>query len=340
MARTTIADVLLRTRSEIKRHLPINFAEKDGPFFVNEATYDTFDCYLKFLGQTRFSFDSVVYKNGFIVDETLYSIEHKTYYKFRYLIKKILTCKKVTLDRSTNYFLATDFSSAGHFHWLTEALPRLFCAKDISREFVLLLPDTPYVRKIAIPSLELLGLEYRDIILMKENELYKAENLYFVTKLSRTGQMHDEIMQEINQRFIESKKPGKKKIYISRGKAQFRKIVNEKELITLLRDNGFEILYGEDFSLAEQIDIFSSCQTLLGIHGAGLTNCLFMHPGGNVVELRKNEVNVGYWFLADSLKHNYYYYNGIPDSEQSLIGRGCNLEIPLRDFAGEILQRI
>ncbi|MBK7706923.1 MAG: glycosyltransferase family 61 protein [Acidobacteria bacterium] len=147
-------------------------------------------------------------------------------------------------------------------------------------------------------------------------------------------------MKEINVAFIGKKTEGQDKIYISRAKARVRYVLNEAELASLLKNNGFEILFGEDLSLAEQIEVFGKCSTLMGIHGAGLTNCIFMKPGGNVVELRKREKNYGYWHLADSLGHKYYYYNGVPDSDASLIGHGCNLTISAADLESQILKSV
>jgi hypothetical protein len=332
---------LIKSSTVFERRLPVNLDERDSRFYKDELRYKTYDCYLDFVKNARISSDSIVYKNGvFLVAETLYSEESKTYYKSSYLLKKILLGKKNQLDRTKKYLLATDYSSSGHFHWLTEALPRIFCVKDLAPDFVLLLPDTPYIRKVAMESIDWLGISFQDVIFMKENEFYKAENLYFVSKLCRTGQMDDEIMQKINARFGSSGNCGTRRLYVSREKAAFRKILNEKELIAVLKANDFEILYGEDFSFAEQVEIFSTCRTLLGIHGAGLTNCLFMNPQTNLIELRRNEVNVGYWFLADCLNQNYYYYNGIPDSDKSVMGRGCNLTIPVNDFEEKILKNL
>jgi len=65
-----------------------------------------------------------------------------------------------------------------------------------------------------------------------------------------------------------------------------------------------------------------------------------MKPAGNVVELRKREKNYGYWHLADSLDHKYYYYHGIADSDASLIGSGSNLTIPVDDFESDILHKL
>lgn len=331
---------LLKSATTIKRRLPTNFVEEDSEFYVGELEYKTYDCWLKLVKNARISSDSIVYQKGSLVNETLYSDEGENYYRGRYLLKKFVTAKKINLDKATKYLLVTDYSSTGHFHWMTEALPRLFCIKDISEEFVLLLPDNPYIKKIATATLEALHIEFQDILFTQENEFYQANNLYFVSKLSLSGQLHGEIMQEINSLFTAHQEKNDKRIYISREKANFRKILNEKELIAMLKDYGFDTLYGEDLTLSEQIKTFSACQILLGIHGAGLTNCLFMQRQSYLIELRKNEINNGYWSLADALNHNYYYYNGVPDSDMTLIGRGCNLAIPLGDFEEKILNKI
>jgi capsular polysaccharide biosynthesis protein len=152
--------------------------------------------------------------------------------------------------------------------------------------------------------------------------------------------MDDAIMKDLNRAFIGERPPGTKKFYVSRERARFRKVLNEKELESRLRHYGFEIIQPDDWTLSEQISAFSECSTLIGIHGAGLTNCLFMPPGGKVIELKKREPNYGYWHLAESVGHQYFYFHGVPDSDLSLIGRGCNLTIPVDEIEEEILKKI
>ena len=68
----------------------------------------------------------------------------------------------------------------------------------------------------------------------------------------------------------------------------------------------------------EQLEIFSSARNIIGIHGAGLANVLFMPSGGTMVKIRRHESgpgNVGYWHLADALGQRYYYVNGVSNSE-------------------------
>ena len=68
-----------------------------------------------------------------------------------------------------------------------------------------------------------------------------------------------------------------------------------------------------------------------------------MHPGSNLVELRKKEnnaSNVGYWHLAGCLRQNYFYFNGNPDTDQPLVGRGCNLIIDPEAFEEKVLKHL
>ena len=333
-------NVLIEPAATISRKSPANLVETDTELFAEGFEYQTNEVYLKPFGRVWVSPDSVVYKNGSLMVETLATQDQRSYYRVRHLAKKLLTGRKVTLDNSKNHLLVTDAWSAGHFHWFMEVLPRIWTIKDRAKEFVLLLPDTPYVREIGLESLELLDLKFEDVVLMKESDFYKVNALYFVTRITAPGQTHDRIMKEINEAFVGGKTDGQGKIYISRAKARVRKVLNEAELTPLLKDHGFEILYGEDHSLAEQVEIFSKCSTLMGIHGAGLTNCIFMKPGGSVVELRKREPNYGYWHLAESLGHKYYYSHGEPDSDASLIGKGCNLTVPITALDNKILHEL
>ena len=66
------------------------------------------------------------------------------------------------------------------------------------------------------------------------------------------------------------------KIYISRQLASVRKIKNEDDVIKILINYGFHILKAEELNFWDQIRLFSNCKHLISIHGAGLTNCIFI----------------------------------------------------------------
>jgi capsular polysaccharide biosynthesis protein len=203
-----------------------------------------------------------------------------------------------------------------------------------------LLQNTSYLKNIGTESLDMLRFSFEDIIWMKADSFYKIKDLFFVSGLSPSGRMQAELIKELRCRFIGEGNPGKNRIYISRSNAAYRKVLNEDILFDVLKNYRFDMLHPEGLSLADQVKMFSMAGTLMSIHGAGLTNCIFMHPVSKVVELRRREgrgTNVGYWHLADSLNHQFYYYNGITDSDRPLVGKGCNLTVPPDDFEKKVL---
>ena len=75
------------------------------------------------------------------------------------------------------------------------------------------------------------------------------------------------------------------RIFISRGSRGARSIVNEREVLRVLRPLGFKRLRLEGMPLAKQIAVFSRAECVVGPHGAGLTNLTFCRPGTKVVEI-------------------------------------------------------
>jgi hypothetical protein len=334
-------NLLLTPSLAVQHRWPANLVEEDITDFNEERSYHTYDVYLKFFGSVWISPDSVVYKNGILQKETLASDSYKRYYQLRHLGKKIISGKKIKLDNRKKYLCVTDLWSGGHFHWFCDILPRLVCLNDLAREFTLLLPDLPYVRGIGQETLQILRLHFADIAWMREDGFYHAAKLYYLSKLAPSGHMNPQVMKQLREKFVgDGSKINEMKIYISRDKSACRKVVNEEELIDELKDHGFATVIAEDLNLKAQLELFSSCNALLSIHGAGLANCIFMPPGSRVIELRRKENgphNVGYWHLADSLDHQYYYFNGTPDSDLPLVGKGCNLVIPIKNFEQSVL---
>ena len=332
-------DVLLQAAVTIERKPPANLTSADAELFDDEFTYRTNNVCLKDFGEVWVSPDSVVYKRGHLITETLPDRSYVSYYRWRHLVRQWIRARRVTLANKRKYLLLTDSYSVGHYHWFTEVIPRLLLVGDESAEFVLLLPDHSYMRKIGIESLDRMGCTFQDIVWLDPNQFYKVPNLYFVTRVAGPGQVDDDLMHEVNRRFSSAAPRRSRKLYVSRSRASIRKVLNESEVTGMLEGLGFETVIAEDLSLAEQIGLFGACLTMVGIHGAGLTNCLFMKGGGNVIELRKSEPNYAYWHLAESIGHNYYYYNGNADSDLSLIGRGCNLTVPVGEL-GELVASV
>lgn len=79
--------------------------------------------------------------------------------------------------------------------------------------------------------------------------------------------------------------PTGRRLLVSRKDARLRRLTNEDALAEALAPHGYEVATPGALPLEEQIRLFSEAERVIGVHGAGLTNIAFMHPGGRVTEL-------------------------------------------------------
>lgn len=75
------------------------------------------------------------------------------------------------------------------------------------------------------------------------------------------------------------------RIFLSRGVKGARAIHNEWELAEQMGSAGFTIIDAEKYSVLQQIYIFSRARTIVGFHGAGLTNLIFADSSCELIEL-------------------------------------------------------
>jgi capsular polysaccharide biosynthesis protein len=61
-------------------------------------------------------------------------------------------------------------------------------------------------------------------------------------------------------------------------------VINEDELLPVLEKFGFKVYYFESMTFREQVTLVSGAEIILGMHGAGMTNMIFMPEGRKVVE--------------------------------------------------------
>ena len=73
------------------------------------------------------------------------------------------------------------------------------------------------------------------------------------------------------------------RIYICRSGR--RRVINEAEIISLLRQYGFQILEDKPRSVAEQVEIYQNAEFIIGPHGASFVNILWCQPGTYLMEL-------------------------------------------------------
>ena len=64
-----------------------------------------------------------------------------------------------------------------------------------------------------------------------------------------------------------------------------RRVANMEAVVPVLRKHGVEVVTAEGLSFDEQVRLFAGASLLVGAHGAGLTNAIFMPAGSALVEI-------------------------------------------------------
>ena len=101
-------------------------------------------------------------------------------------------------------------------------------------------------------------------------------------------------------------RPVHDKIYMSRGALEHRRTFGEKIIQTVFERNGFRVIYPETMHIRDQIALVKNCRVLAGCAGTALHLALFMKPGGQVIQIKrnsKNEDNAREQFLINRSKN-------------------------------------
>jgi capsular polysaccharide biosynthesis protein len=189
-------------------------------------------------------------------------------------------------------------------------LPKLCAIRDRIYDFVLLLP-APY-RSAPFVEASLNAFEVNRIEFIQPNEVLTVDRLTIATPVAPSGHFREDVIKGVRRVLLERygvQQGSARRLYLSRSRAPKRRIVNEADVLELMRSLGFEIVFAEDLTFSDQVNLASTANLLVSNHGAGLTNMLFMPEGANVLELRQRDdsINNCYFTLASALGLNYFY---------------------------------
>ncbi|MEO1526619.1 MAG: glycosyltransferase family 61 protein [Planctomycetota bacterium] len=200
-----------------------------------------------------------------------------------------LTQFRIELRQPTVW--TTDDWSFGYFHWICDALPRL---EMVAREFdlselTLVLPHKSKRFPFIAQSLAAFPLAETRVLGRFESAL--CREMVLPTHIATSGNYRPELMQALRARCWShvgvnlNDKPNER-VFISRRRATRRRLINEADLQSVLANHGIQSVETDRMPWAEQVRLFASTRQLISTHGAGLTNMLFMPPGGDVIEIR------------------------------------------------------
>ncbi len=292
------------------RKQPKNLTDKDLRLFSHEFEKKIPESYI-FFEKKIYSFNSIIFSLRKFKNFKKYSFfGDKTFIERTKIIIKnyLLSTKKVkTIEKGTWF---TDNKSHVYFHWILDALERSELAIDYLDEYPLLVPEEFFKKDFIAESLDFLGLNY---LILKNNHVYKINELLITSKTAETGNYNEKILKNLINRFkFNANKPivkTYKNIFIYRDSKIGRNIQNFEEIKHILEKHKYEVINFEDYSYDEKIAILKYCENLLGMFGSGLSNMIFLDEARNLIEIRNlnDYKNNAFYSLSSACDLNYYY---------------------------------
>ncbi|WP_075799139.1 glycosyltransferase family 61 protein [Roseomonas gilardii] len=197
-----------------------------------------------------------------------------------------------------------------YFHWHIDVLSSAIVALqhiDKNTHFL-----TPPLRPWQRRSLNLIGVEDARIV-ETTDEIYKVETLIFPSNLSRHGfemtwpvkALFEKITNNLRiSPLIAHRMP--KKVYLSRTDVSFRSCANEADFMNYLEKKGFLCFTPGSLTYDQQAIIMSNAETVVGLHGAGLTNTGYSPPHSQLIEVMPSSfMNAGYFAISQVFERKY-----------------------------------
>lgn len=175
--------------------------------------------------------------------------------------------------------ILTGGSPQNYFHWLIEDLPAVIRGRELYPNAQVVVH--PHSAKYVFETLDFLDIDF-----IKSRKAYSPEKLVLAGRGHDSGWPHPDDVALLRRSFGASgtSQSETSKIYVSRLGAR-RSLPGEKRFQDSLRGEGFQVLNLEDLPFRDQLTLFSSRLLLVGPHGAGLSNSVFMSPGSSVIEI-------------------------------------------------------
>ena len=212
-------------------------------------------------------------------------------------------------------------------HWILENLTRLealehYSAKTGKQPILIINPNPP---KWQIRSLELMGYPVENCWQWNGRRT-KVKELVICSKRRQTGRTSIKACHWLRERIISNIEPHTSSnlvlspnVFISRKKANSRRILNEQEVIDCLGKMNFVTYVLEDIDWEDQVKIFAQAEIIVAPHGAGVCNMIFATKKAIVIEIFARKISHAFYALAQGLGFKYGYILGQAIDENIIV---------------------
>ncbi|MBD2677428.1 MULTISPECIES: DUF563 domain-containing protein [Nostoc] len=293
------------------QEIPVAFREKEGkfeftnPFAAVVKNIELFGIHaIGFTQEKKIILETVLDRVD-VLEHTAISTLRQGF-NFQYLAR-VGNIEHIDLACSlVNYW------SPLYAHWIYEALTRLevleYYSQKTGKKPKLIIDNNPPIWEIR--SLELMGYVPEDYIEWNGTRA-KINELVVCSKRREGGRISIKACHWVRERILSNVdtygNPNlllSPKIFISRRKANARRILNEEKVINTLAKMDFVPYVLEDLDFADQVKLFAQAEFIIAPHGGGVTNIIFSQ-NLTLIELFGQKISHFYYTVAQGLKFDY-----------------------------------
>ena len=135
---------------------------------------------------------------------------------------------------------------------------------------------------------KLWNIQEKKLVSLREHKHIEFEEVsFFSGSLSLLPVQINETRNKVLSSLKKNNFSETKNIIVGRGDVDTRKWINQSDCQKCLESEfDFQLVESSQLTFTEQAYLFQNTKIVVGVHGAGLTNIIFMKPGSYVIELR------------------------------------------------------
>ncbi|HHZ93532.1 TPA: glycosyltransferase family 61 protein [Candidatus Poribacteria bacterium] len=143
-------------------------------------------------------------------------------------------------------------------------------------------------------TLELLQIDSTDFGCLNPSAT-KFRQLYLPVGIHRSSFTHPGAIKWLRTQLLPLDSCPHRRIFLSRQDAARRRLLNEEKIINRLKPHGFEVVVPSSLSVADQIEVFSQAEIVVGPHGSGFANMVFASSQAKMIEIHSPHWALGFY---------------------------------------------
>jgi capsular polysaccharide biosynthesis protein len=213
--------------------------------------------------------------------------------------------------RANSVVVVTSLLQGAYYHWLMDVLPRIHMvlSQGIRTNCFFVQAKHGFQRE----TLRLLGIANNQLINTEDYEFVSAKEL--VVPFHEIGWRMEYpkwVCDFLRGAFLRIATPEgladpMRRLYISREDAQWRRVINELEVMQVLEPLGFRRITLGQATFPEQVRLFQDAEVVVAPHGAALSNLVFCQPGTKVIEFQPLKLDSCFFRLSCCCGLQHYY---------------------------------